>query len=182
MLPADAGEILLPLARSAIALALHQDAPAAGEARWLDDPGASFVTLTIGGRLRGCIGSLEAYRALGEDVASNARAAAFHDPRFAPVSASEYPDIDIEVSVLSPPEPMPVTSRADALAQLRPGADGLIVSEGRHRATFLPQIWEQLPSPDEFLRALLRKAGLPPEHWSGHLELARYTVQKWAEQ
>ncbi|WP_341729642.1 AmmeMemoRadiSam system protein A [Brooklawnia sp.] len=180
-LPDDAGQILLPLARSAIAGRLKQPAPNVGEAGWLDDEAASFVTLTIAGRLRGCIGTLIAYRALRDDVTANAVAAAFRDPRFAALSAAEYPGIEVEVSVLSVPEPMAFSSRADALAQLRPGIDGLILTSGRHRATFLPQVWEQLGAPDDFVRALLRKAGLSPDHWGDDIELERYQVQAWAE-
>ncbi len=136
-IPENAGQVLLPLARSAIAKKLKLPPVAVGEAAWLDEKAASFVTLTIGGELRGCIGSLVAHRTLRDDVTANAAAAAFGDPRFEPLTVSEYPAIRVEVSVLSTPEPMSFTSRADALAQLRPGVDGLILTSGRHRATFL---------------------------------------------
>ena len=117
----------------------------------------------------------------GDDVTANAAAAAFGDPRFEPLTVSEYPAIRVEVSVLSTPEPMSFTSRADALAQLRPGVDGLILTSGRHRATFLPQVWAQLPSREEFVRALARKAGLAPDYWDNRMELDRYQVRSWAE-
>lgn len=180
-IPENAGQVLLPLARSAIAKKLKLPPVAVGEAAWLDEKAASFVTLTIGGELRGCIGSLVAHRTLRDDVVANAAAAAFGDPRFEPLTVSEYPAIRVEVSVLSTPEPMSFTSRADALAQLRPGVDGLILTSGRHRATFLPQVWAQLPSREEFVRALARKAGLAPDYWDNRMELDRYQVRSWAE-
>lgn len=181
-LPDDAGQILLPLARSAIARRLRLPAAVVDEsAEWLAEEGASFVTLTIDGGLRGCIGTLEAYRPLREDVASNAVAAAFHDRRFQPLSAAEYPALAVEVSVLSAPEPMSFSNRADALAQLQPGLDGLIIQKGRHRGTFLPQVWKELPDPEEFVRALLRKSGLSPGYWGNDIKLSRYRVRVWSE-
>ena len=162
---------------------------------WLAKHGASFVTLTEHGRLRGCIGTLEAYRPLGEDVAAHAVDAALHDPRFRPVTAAEIPLLRFEVSVLSEPEPIvivgadgryhPVGSRAELERALRPGTDGLIVADrtGRHRATFLPQVWEELPRPHDFVSHLLAKAGLPPAtDWDhGELDCSRYTVTAFAE-
>ena len=180
-IPENAGQVLLPLARSAIAGRLKQPAPSVGEAGWLDDEAASFVTLTIAGRLRGCIGTLIAYRALRDDVTANAVAAAFRDPRFAALSAAEYPGIEVEVSVLSVLEPMAFSSRADALAQLRPGIDGVIFALGNRRSTFLPQVWEQLPEPVEFMARLKLKAGLPGNYWGPEVRLERYAVKKWKE-
>lgn len=180
-LPADAGRVLLPLARASIARRLGWQVADVTWEEWLDEPGASFVTLSIGGRLRGCIGSLEVYRGLGEDVVANARAAAFRDPRFPALGAHELSAVRIEVSVLSAPEPMAVTSRSEALAALVPGRDGVILTSGGHRATFLPQVWEQLPQPEDFLGALTRKAGLPAGHWDEHTWLARYRVHSWIE-
>ena len=180
-IPENAGQVLLPLARSAIAKKLKLPPVAVGEAAWLDEKAASFVTLTIGGELRGCIGSLVAHRTLRDDVVANAAAAAFGDPRFEPLTVSEYPAIRVEVSVLSTPEPMSFTSRADALAQLRPGVDGLILTSGRHRATFLPQVWSQLPDPEQFVSHLVRKAGLPASHWGPAVRLERYTVTSFEE-
>ncbi len=176
------GRILLPLARGSIAGALGQPFPLPDlRAPWLEAPGASFVTLTRDGELRGCIGSLEARRRLVEDVRANAVNAAFRDPRFPPLSVREFPDVRVEVSVLSPAEPLPVASEKEAWEKLRPHVDGLILEYGPYRSTFLPQVWEQLPEPDRFLAHLKMKAGLPWDFWAPELKLARYTVQKWKE-
>ncbi len=183
-IPADAGGTLLPLARAAIAQALGLPAPAATGAPlapWLQTPAACFVTLTHQGQLRGCIGSLQAHRAVGADVQANAVAAALRDPRFAPLRADELAGIEIEVSLLSAPEPMSFSNEADALAQLRPGVDGLILEHGAQRSTFLPQVWSQLPRPAEFLAQLKRKAGLPGDFWADGVRLSRYTVRHWTE-
>ena len=143
--------------------------------------GATFVTLTQRGQLRGCIGSLEAWRPLREDVQQNALAAAFRDPRFDPLGAEELPLTRVEVSLLTPAAPLSFTSEADALAQLRPNIDGVIFSAGRHRSTFLPQVWEQLPDPAVFMAHLKQKAGLPATYWGADVRLERYQVQKWKE-
>ncbi|MDR1798923.1 MAG: AmmeMemoRadiSam system protein A [Bifidobacteriaceae bacterium] len=144
-------------------------------------PGAAFVTLTLGGDLRGCIGSLLAHRPLVEDVASNAVAAAFRDPRFPALSPAEYEPLHIEVSVLSQPAPLAFTSQADALAKLRPGVDGVIFEAGWARSTFLPQVWEELPQPEVFMAHLKRKAGLPANYWGPDVELSLYTVTAFHE-
>lgn len=178
--PANAGDVLLPLARAAIGARFGQQL-SRPDAAWLDLPGASFVTLTLNGKLRGCIGSVTARRPLGDDVAANARAAAFRDPRFPPLTVAEFDDVRIEVSVLTPPKLIPVTSRQEALAELVPGKDGVIVDCRQNRATFLPQVWRQLPDPDRFLRALMRKADLPANHWDSDTTLARYRVGSWRE-
>jgi AmmeMemoRadiSam system protein A len=148
---------------------------------WLDTPGASFVTLTQQGALRGCIGSLTAYRSLRDDVAANAVNAAVRDPRFRPLTADELPDTHIEVSVLSAPEPYPFTDHADALSRLRPRVDGLTLEYGNHRGTFLPQVWDSLSEPDEFLAHLVRKAGLPAGWWDDDARLSRYSVKAFEE-
>lgn len=180
--PAPAlGPVLLARARAAIAGRLGLEAPATADHPALAAPGASFVTLQRGDALRGCIGSLAARRPLGEDLQANAIAAAFSDPRFPPLTAAEYPGLQVEVSLLAPAQPLPAASEAEALAQLRPGIDGLILEWQGRRATFLPQVWEQLPQPAEFLRALRRKAGLAPDFWAADLKLARYAVQKFRE-
>jgi AmmeMemoRadiSam system protein A len=137
---------------------------------------ASFVTLQRRRRLRGCIGSLEARQSLVEDIAWNAFNAAFKDPRFPPLGAEEMSDTEVHLSVLSPPAPLPVNSEADLLRQLRPGVDGLILSEGARRSTFLPSVWAQLPAPAEFVRQLKLKAGLDAAHWSDTLSFQRYTT------
>ena len=128
--------------------------PALGERR------ASFVTLESDGRLRGCIGSLEATRPLAADVAHNARAAASADPRFPPVEKDELEGLGIKISVLSSPEPMRVESEADLVARLRPGIDGLIIKDRDKRATFLPSVWKGIPEPARFVRELAREGRL----------------------
>jgi AmmeMemoRadiSam system protein A len=145
----------------------------------LQQPGAAFVTLRLDGRLRGCIGSLIPRRALVEDVAHNARAAAFHDRRFAPLTTSEFPRLDVHISVLTPLTPMGVGSREELLSALRPGKDGLLLEDPPHRSTFLPQVWESLPDPEDFLGELFLKAGLPRGHWSPTLTVQRYSVEEF---
>ncbi len=137
-------------------------------------PGASFVTLNLNGRLRGCIGTTEAYQPLARDVAEHAFAAAFQDPRFPPLTPEEWPETSLEISVLTPAEPMNVQSREDLLEQLQPGKDGLILQSGRHKATFLPSVWEQLPDKEQFVAHLMQKAGLPPYHWPADMRAYRY--------
>lgn len=181
-LPADAGIVLTGLARRAIEAALGGGPRPAYEPGWLTEPGAAFVTLTQGERLRGCIGSLTAYRPLGDDVVDNAVAAATRDPRFPAMTAEELGRTHVEVSVLSAPEPFPVTSETDALARLRPGVDGVILTYGSHRGTFLPQVWEQLPGPADFLTQLKRKAGLPADWWDLGVRLERYTATPFHEE
>lgn len=178
--PNDAGRVLLPLARAAIASRFGRRLPVP-EADWLHEPGACFVTLKINDRLRGCIGSLASNCSLRDDVWSNARRAAFRDPRFPPLSEDEFDQIRIEVSVLTEAVPMSFTSRAEALAQLVPGVDGVILTSCGRKATFLPQVWEQLPQPEEFVRALMCKAGLAADHWDAETGLACYRVAAWAE-
>jgi AmmeMemoRadiSam system protein B/AmmeMemoRadiSam system protein A len=175
------GELLLPIARAAIASALGLGAQAPVAASCLQEPGACFVTLTQRGQLRGCIGSLEARRSLLADVKANAVAAALQDPRFAPLTPGELALTRVEVSLLSPLQEMHFASEADALAQLRPGIDGLVFSCGRHRSTFLPQVWEQLPTATEFMAQLKRKAGLAADFWDPAVRLQRYSVAKWQE-
>jgi AmmeMemoRadiSam system protein A len=177
----DKGALLTALARAAIAERFGTSPARLAHPDWLDAPGAVFVTLSEGGRLRGCIGSLEAHRSLAEDLLANARAAAFRDPRFPPVQAAELDHLRVEVSILSPAEPMQFTDEADALAQLSPGIDGVILEHGFHRATFLPQVWEQLPDRRVFIAHLKAKAGLPADFWAPDIRLSRYTVQKYAE-
>lgn len=145
--------------------------------RALTEPGAAFVTLQRDGRLRGCIGSLEAHRPLAEDVIANARAAALEDPRFPPLEPGELPGLHVEVSVLSAPAPFPFSDEADLLARLRPGVDGLILEAGPvNRGTFLPAVWQSLPDPRDFLTELRRKAGLPGDYPLTKTRLSRYTT------
>ena len=175
------GLILLAIARNAIGEAFDLEEEDVAEHPLLAQPAATFVTLTQGGQLRGCIGSLEAYRPLAADVAENAFSAAFRDPRFSPLAAEELPRTRIEVSLLDTPQPMTFSDEADALAKLCPGVDGLILTHGGRRATFLPQVWESLPEPRRFLQQLKLKAGLPADFWDGRITLSRYGVQKWKE-
>jgi AmmeMemoRadiSam system protein A len=177
----DKGVTLLKLARAEIAVKLGHKVDSPIEAGWLDEPGASFVTLTRYGELRGCIGTLEAHRPLGVDVRENALAAAFRDPRFMPLALAEFDDVRVEVSLLSASEPLRVASEQDALAVLRPNIDGVVFEYGHYRSTFLPQVWEQLPEPAEFMAHLKRKAGLPVDFWADQVRLSRYTVSKWKE-
>ncbi len=178
----DEQKLLLHIARHAIAERLGLDfaAPPAPPAHLLED-GASFVTLKLNGELRGCIGMLEACRPLAEDVAANACAAAFSDPRFQPLGAAEFARITIHISVLSPPQPINFTSEEDLLKQIRPGVDGLILAEGRRRGTFLPSVWEELADKRQFIAHLKMKAGLPATYWSDSVRLWRYTCEYFGE-
>jgi len=142
---------------------------------------ATFVTLRIGGTLRGCMGSLTASNPLVCDVARNACTAAFRDPRFPPVSQAESDQLEIHISVLSPPEPLPFTSEADLLCRIRPGIDGLILYEDGHRGTLLPAVWEHIRDPREFLDHLKLKAGLPADYWSETIRIERYTAESIPE-
>lgn len=178
---AEKGRILLALARNAIAQRFGLPTQPVNEPDWLNEPGASFVTLTQQGNLRGCIGSLQAYCPLGQDVSQNALAAAFHDPRFPPLDEMELAATRVEVSLLSPQQPLQFNDEADSLAQLHPGVDGVVFECGAYRSTFLPRVWEQLPQPRQFMAHLKRKAGLPENFWSPQVKLYRYTVEKWKE-
>jgi uncharacterized protein len=178
----NTGEILLLIARATIARELGRTHASSEDDAWLREPGACFVTLRQGERLRGCIGTLKAHRALLDDVKANARSAAFRDPRFPPLAIEELDRTNVEVSLLSPLERIVSESEAQALAQLRPGVDGVVFEYGYHHSTYLPQVWEDLPDPVEFLATLKQKAGLPPDFWDPDVKLARYTVSKWCEQ
>jgi MEMO1 family protein len=175
------GSTLLAIARGRIASCLHLGNEPAFTHPWLVELAATFVTITREGQLRGCIGSLDVRRAIGIDVAENAAAAAFRDPRFAPLSVTEYPQVKIEVSRLSGADPLTFTDEADALSQLRPLVDGVVFECDGRRATFLPQVWTQLRSPAQFLQHLKQKAGFVTDFWSPEVKLARYTVDKWCE-
>lgn len=176
-----AGPVLLGIARAAIASRGSSGAAHAGDPGWLAEPGATFVTITEDRALRGCIGSIQPSRTLREDVVHNACAAAFHDPRFPPLRAQDVPRVRLEVSVLSATSPLPATSREVLLEHLQPHVDGLILGWHGHRATFLPQVWEQLPEPGDFLDHLLRKAGLRSDFWASDMAARRFGVTAWAE-
>ena len=180
-MPDERGKVLLPIARAAISSALNIPRAADESVPWLTEQGACFVTLTQRGGLRGCIGSLQAHRSLLADVKHNAVAAALHDPRFPPLSQAELDITEIEISLLSPVQPMNIRDEADALVQLRPGVDGVIFECGPYRSTYLPQVWEHFIRPQKFLASLKNKARLPGDFWSDGVKLSRYTVTKWKE-
>ncbi len=175
------GKVLLPIARASIAGALGRTHQTDEQAPWLQEQGACFVTLTQKGELRGCIGTLEAHRTLLQDVKANANAAAFRDPRFAPLSAPELDRTEVEISLLSAMKPLQFSGERDALMQLKQGVHGVVFEYGRHRSTFLPQVWEQLPNVVEFMEHLKYKAGLSPDFWADEVRLSLYTVSKWKE-
>lgn len=178
----DKGRLLLDIARSTLSEEVGLPAKAWREEPWLQEWGACFVTLRLQEELRGCIGSLEAYRPLLTDVRENAMAAAFRDPRFPPLTADELPRTTIEISLLSPLEEMTFESEADLLSQLRPGVDGLLLEHGPQRGTFLPAVWRGLAEPEAFLRQLKRKAGLEEDFWSAELSVRRYTTRTWSDE
>jgi AmmeMemoRadiSam system protein A len=181
LIDVDLGCALLTLARSAIAekLGLSRIEPMSHPT--LEQPSATFVTLKQAGQLRGCIGSLQRRRALRDDVQANAIAAAFRDPRFAPLEASELPKTSLEVSLLSPEERIEADSERELITRLRPGVDGVILQYGRHRATLLPQVWQQLHDGRDFIAALKVKAGLPEDFWSANVIVSRYGVVTWRD-
>ena len=177
----EAGRTLVALARNAIEKELTAKHGSNTAAAWLAQAGATFVTLTKDGALRGCIGSLEPRRALGEDVAQNALGAAFRDPRFPAMTAAEWPQCHVEVSLLSTPKPLRFADEADLLAQIRAGEDGLILEADGKRGTFLPQVWEDIADKRQFLAHLLNKAGLPADTRLTRCKMSRYRVFKWQE-
>jgi AmmeMemoRadiSam system protein A len=179
------GSTLLAIARATLERSLlDRDTEAKGGddvEPWLLDRGATFVSLHLQTHLRGCVGSLEAVRPLHEDVRRNALAAAFEDSRFAPVAAHELDGLTIEVTLLGAREPIRCRSEREALDLIRPRIDGLLLSYGPRRATFLPQVWENLPAAAQFLAALKEKAGLERDFWDASIVLERYTARSWSE-
>jgi hypothetical protein len=171
---------LLDLALAAVADELRTGhrlvLPPGRQPGWLDRPGASFVTLEGRSGLLGCIGSVEPRRALSLDVVANARAAAFEDPRLPPLTAADWPDLTVKVSVLSPMDVMPAGSLDQVLAWLRPGVDGVLLTASGRRGTFLPSVWEKLPEPRAFVDHLLAKAGLARAVWPAGAQVWRYTT------
>ncbi|MGH2822660.1 MAG: AmmeMemoRadiSam system protein A [Thermoleophilaceae bacterium] len=141
---------------------------------------SSFVTLHRGDTLRGCVGSIEPCRPLVEDVAANAYAAGFEDPRFEAVRADELSDLAVHIAVLSPTTAIAFASEQDLCDQIRPGVDGIVIEQGERRATFLPAVWDTLPDRPAFLRELRRKAGIPPADGWLDLRVWRYTVDSFA--
>jgi AmmeMemoRadiSam system protein A len=181
MAPTDLGGALLLTARLALDRAFGNESAAASAHAELDRPGATFVTLTRHGGLRGCIGTLEAHRPLRRDVEDNTLNAAFRDPRFAPLAAAELAETRIEVSLLCAPVPLPIAGEDDLLQRLQPRVDGVVLAFRGRRATFLPQVWESLPEPREFIAALKAKAGLATGFWHDEVRVSRYTVRKFRE-
>jgi len=172
---------LLEVARASVEHGLRRGGPLSVDptalAEPLRRPAASFVTLRRGdGELRGCVGELEARLALAESVARNAWNAAFQDPRFDAVGPGELDDLAFHVSVLGPLEPLGVRSGAELAAALCPGADGVLIDDGRHRATFLPAVWRSLPDPARFVLELERKAGLAGQPWTATMRAWRYAA------
>ncbi len=169
---------LLDTARHAIQYGLiYHTAPKMELAKYssnLQALGASFVTLKENNQLRGCIGSLTAYQALIQDVAEHAFLAAFNDHRFPPVNHLEEPLIHISISILSPSKPIIFTSQQDLISKLNPGSDGLILEYKEYKGTFLPSVWQQLPTAKEFLNQLKIKAGLSENFWSDEMKISRY--------
>ncbi|MCG6862053.1 MAG: AmmeMemoRadiSam system protein A [Chromatiaceae bacterium] len=176
---------LLRLARQSIEHGLEKGRPVAVDLSdyptALTEEGAAFVTLHTRGALRGCIGHLEAIQPLVQDVAENAFAAAFRDPRFPPLVHAELAYLVIEISVLSPSQPLSFASEEELLRIIEPGRDGLILEDGAARGTFLPTVWESLPEPRDFLRHLKQKAGLRPDHWSHQIRVRRYRTESFSE-
>ncbi len=183
LLSEETRNLLLQIASNAIQHGLFHGTPLQVDADDYQDVlqahRASFVTLQQHGELRGCIGHLEAFQPLVVDVAENAYAAAFQDPRFPPVSDKEMEEIEIHISVLTPASPMVFNSEAELIAQLRPGQDGLILQDGYKKGTFLPSVWESLPDPEAFIRHLKLKAGLPASYWSNTLKIFRYETESF---
>lgn len=184
-LTATARRQLLEVASTSIRQGLHSHQPLSpvitDYPATLQALRACFVTLRMDDELRGCIGSLEAYQPLVMDVAHNTYAAAFRDPRFAPLSKREFPSVEIQISVLSPPITLHFSDERDLLQQLRPGEDGLILTAQCHRGTFLPSVWESLSRPEDFLNQLKRKAGLAENFWSQDIEVQRYTTESFSD-
>jgi AmmeMemoRadiSam system protein A len=180
----DVRRTLLAVAAQSIRYGLRTGAPLPVRPEDFDPPlrerRASFVTLHHQSELRGCIGHLQAVSPLVVDVAGNAFAAAFRDPRFPPLAERELTDLQIHISVLTTPEPMSFDSERDLLAKIRPGVDGLILRDGVHQGTFLPSVWESLPDPTSFLAHLKNKAGLPTDYWSDTLTVSRYRTESFS--
>ena len=180
-------KILLRLAREAIERVVKgEELPALDQSSLppsLHEAGSSFITLTEQGELRGCIGSLDPYESLAEDVREHAVAAALQDPRFPPVREAELNGIQIEVSRLTPPRPLEYKDANDLLSKLHPYVDGVILRDSfYHRATFLPQVWKKIPDPAEFLNNLCYKMGVKPDLWrTKHLEVLTYQVEEFHE-
>lgn len=183
----DEKRALLNLARESIRNAVYgknqPDAKLQEQSSALREPGAAFVTITKQGDLRGCIGTLEPYQPLIMDVIEHAAAAALHDFRFPPVGADEIADLELEISVLTRPERITYSSVEDLYRLIHPGRDGVVIREGARRATFLPQVWDQLTELPVFMGHLCRKMGVTADYWKRcTLEISLYQVIEFKEQ
>lgn len=178
-------KILMQIAKESIVNGLVQARPLQVDLKTLPqelcETRATFVTLTLHGKLRGCIGTLTAYQALAQDVAEHAFAAAFRDPRFPLVTTEEQSDLKIKISVLNPSEPLDFESEQDLIDQLHPGIDGVILECSGRRGTFLPSVLDEVSDKKEFLAHLKTKAGLPPDFWSLKIKAWRYTTETFGE-
>jgi AmmeMemoRadiSam system protein A len=184
MLSVEQGKIILQLARQTIArrLGIESETIDVMDSAF-DVESGSFVTLKIKGSLRGCIGNLSASESIAAGIQRNAISAAFHDSRFSPLTASEFKDVEIDISILSQPQSLEYRDGADLISKLRPGVDGVVLKLGGAGATFLPQVWDQLPDPELFLGHLCRKAGLMEAAWKdSHPEIEIYQVQCFEEE
>ncbi len=182
---AEEGQLLVKVARDSIEHGLRAGGPLAVDTSSfppsLQALRASFVTLHLGGELRGCIGGFEADDPLVVDVAKHAYDAAFRDPRFPVLSEAEREGLEIDISVLRPFEELHPASEEELLEMLRPDIDGVLIQEGALRSTFLPAVWKQLPEPREFLAQLKLKAGIPARHWSSRIRVSRYEIDHISE-
>ncbi|MFO7984587.1 MAG: AmmeMemoRadiSam system protein A [Desulfatiglandaceae bacterium] len=186
MLTKEEGNILLGVARKTIEAVLFDEKGFEEEVtEWPSvfyERRGTFVTLTIEGNLRGCIGHIEPQETLIEGIKVNAINAAFRDPRFRPLTKAEWPRVSIEISILTEPQPLSYSRGSELIEKLRPGVDGVIIKKDFHQSTFLPQVWEQLPHTTEFLTHLCLKAGLEADAWKqGDLEVSTYQVQAFEE-
>ena len=183
----DEGNYLLSVARKTIEQRLSSQneqtqSDADRSSKFLEQRG-TFVTLTTGGNLRGCIGHIIPQESLIEGIRVNAINAAFQDPRFPPLTREEWEKVKVEISILTEPKPLAYSDAQDLLQKLRPEIDGVIIRKGYHQSTFLPQVWEQLPQKEEFLSHLCLKAGLGSDSWkAGDLEVSTYQVQAFEEE
>jgi AmmeMemoRadiSam system protein A len=182
----EQGELLLSVARKTIEARLFnrdiQPEKGLENEKYLEKRG-TFVTLTTNGNLRGCIGHIIPQESLIDGIRENAINAAFKDPRFAPLSKEEWDKVKVEISILTEPIPLKYSGADDLLMKLKPGIDGLIIEKGYQSATFLPQVWDQLPDKEEFLRHLCMKAGLSANEWKkGTLTVYTYQVQAFEEE
>ncbi|MDT8372278.1 MAG: AmmeMemoRadiSam system protein A [Gammaproteobacteria bacterium] len=183
MYSSEQRQLLKAIARASIEYGLENNQPLIVDLttipQQLKQVRASFVTLEKDHHLRGCIGTLEAYRPLAQDIADNSFAAAFTDHRFPPVIAKELDNISIHISILNPTEPIICHTESELKQQLRPNIDGLIIDDGFHKATFLPSVWESLPNTTDFIDQLKIKAGLPADYWSHDIKAFRYTTESF---